>query len=159
MTTLQWFTCLFAYNFNFEVLQRLWDLIFIKGNKIMFRIALAIFHLLEQPLLQCQGIQDVLSVMETTSQLLQDPNMVLSIANKPQYRIKKSYIDRMRKLLKADIIEEIEKYRVKPNQKFSMITAIDHNTGSKFSVSQFLTKVPLFKGIQQFYLEEQENNP
>ena len=53
MTTLQWFTCLFAYNFNFEVLQRLWDLIFLKGNKIMFRIALAIFHLLEQPLLRC----------------------------------------------------------------------------------------------------------
>ena len=38
MTTLQWFTCMFSYNFNFEVLQRLWDIIFLKGTKIMFRI-------------------------------------------------------------------------------------------------------------------------
>ena len=46
MTTLQWFTCLFSYNFNFDVLKRLWDLFFLKGNKILFRISLAIFHIL-----------------------------------------------------------------------------------------------------------------
>lgn len=53
MVTLQWFTTLFSYSFNFEVLQRLWDLFFIKGNKILFRISLAIFHLMEEELLEC----------------------------------------------------------------------------------------------------------
>ena len=90
MTTLQWFTCLFAYNFNFEVLQRLWDLIFLKGNKIMFRIALAIFHLLEQPLLKCDQISEILACMDTISSLLQDPNIVLQIANMPRYKITQS---------------------------------------------------------------------
>ena len=90
MTTLQWFTCLFAYNFNFEVLQRLWDLIFLKGNKIMFRIALAIFHLLEQPLLRCDQISEILACMDTISSLLQDPNIVLQIANMPRYKITQS---------------------------------------------------------------------
>lgn len=31
IVTLQWFTCLFAYNFNFDVLVRLWDVYFLKG--------------------------------------------------------------------------------------------------------------------------------
>ena len=46
MVTLQWFTCLFSYNFNNEVLIRLWDVLFFKGDKILFRVALAIFYLL-----------------------------------------------------------------------------------------------------------------
>lgn len=44
---------LFTYSFNSEVVQRLWDLIFIKGNKILFRISLAIYHLMEEELLMC----------------------------------------------------------------------------------------------------------
>ena len=31
MSCLQWFTCLFSYNFNLDVVVRLWDLIFLKG--------------------------------------------------------------------------------------------------------------------------------
>jgi len=31
MSCLQWFTCLFAYNFNMDCLVRLWDLILLKG--------------------------------------------------------------------------------------------------------------------------------
>lgn len=52
MLTLQWFTCLFSYNFNAEIIVRLWDVFIIKGAKILFRISLAIFHLLTQSLLQ-----------------------------------------------------------------------------------------------------------
>ena len=52
MVTLQWFTCLFSYNFNFDIIVRLWDLFFIKGDKILFRISLAIFHLLQPILLK-----------------------------------------------------------------------------------------------------------
>jgi len=70
MVTLQWFTTIFSYNFNFEVLQRLWDLVFIKGNKILFRISLAIFHLMEEELLQCNSINQIVKKMETISSYL-----------------------------------------------------------------------------------------
>ena len=70
MATLQWFTTLFTYNFNFHVLQRLWDLVFIKGNKILFRISLAIFHLMEEELLECHGIMQINKKMETISSYL-----------------------------------------------------------------------------------------
>ena len=52
MLTLQWFTCLFAYNFNAAILMRIWDVFIIKGPKMLFRIALAIFHLLQSDLLK-----------------------------------------------------------------------------------------------------------
>ena len=87
MVTLQWFTTLFSYSFNFEVLQRLWDLFFIKGNKILFRISLAIFHLMEEELLECQSINAIVQKMETISKYLQDPAIVLQVASMPQYKI------------------------------------------------------------------------
>ena len=31
MSTTQWFLCIFSYNFNFEVIERIWDLFFLKG--------------------------------------------------------------------------------------------------------------------------------
>jgi len=77
MVTLQWFTTLFSYSFNFEVIQRLWDLVFIKGSKILFRISLAIFHLMEEELLKCNGINQIVKRMEKISSYLQDPNLVL----------------------------------------------------------------------------------
>lgn len=56
MSTLQWFTCLFAYTFQFDSLQRLWDLIFIKGNCVLFSIGLAIFNELEPELIKCTNL-------------------------------------------------------------------------------------------------------
>ena len=70
MATLQWFTTIFTYSFNFDVLQRLWDLFFIKGDKVMFRISLAIFHLMEEELLQCHGINAIVKKMEQIGQYL-----------------------------------------------------------------------------------------
>jgi hypothetical protein len=64
MVTLQWFTCLFSYNFNFDVLQRLWDILFIKGSKIIFCISLAIYHLMSAQLLKCQEINEVIKAMD-----------------------------------------------------------------------------------------------
>jgi len=46
IVTFQWFSCLFAYNFSFEVIARIWDLFFLKGSKILFRISLAILHIM-----------------------------------------------------------------------------------------------------------------
>lgn len=51
MITFKWFTCVFAYNFSSEVVMRLWDGFFIKGDKFMFRITLAFFDHLSPKLL------------------------------------------------------------------------------------------------------------
>ena len=66
--------------------------------------------------------------METISSLLQDPNIVLQIANMPRYKIKQSQINEMRRAYRSDVIAEIEKYKVKPNKDFSNIQPVDTST-------------------------------
>lgn len=70
MITLQWFSCLFSYNFNFEVLQRLWDVFFLKGDKVLFRISLAIYHLLTQKIMKCSEVTEISKVMEGVQAML-----------------------------------------------------------------------------------------
>ena len=91
--------------------------------------------------------------METINSLLQDPHIVLQIANMPQYKIKQSQINRMRRAYRGGVIEEIEKYRVKPNAEFTKLPYSDESTARKFDLPSFLTRIPLYKGIQQFYME------
>ena len=77
MLVLQWFITMFAYSFNFDVLVRLWDLVLIKGSKILFRISLAIFHIMQEDLLQCDDIQKLNRKMDSISRFVQDPSLVL----------------------------------------------------------------------------------
>ena len=43
----QWFMTLFVVDFPIEVCVRIWDIFFIEGRKIIYRIALGIFKILE----------------------------------------------------------------------------------------------------------------
>lgn len=65
------------------MLRRIWDLILIKGNKSLFRISLAIFHLMEDELLACEGIAQIRDTMDTISVILQDPARMLQVAQMP----------------------------------------------------------------------------
>ena len=48
----QWFMTLFAVCFPFEVLVRIWDIYFVEGKKIVYRVALGIFKILEADILK-----------------------------------------------------------------------------------------------------------
>ena len=80
MLCLQWFTCLFAYNFNVEVLVRLWDVILIKGDKMLFSISLAIFHLLKEKLMKTTDRAQLVHIMESIQSLLQNIHLILQVA-------------------------------------------------------------------------------
>ena len=80
---MNWFITLFANSLSFDVLVRLWDLLFIKGTKILFRFTLAIVHLQEEELLRCHDIVAVRKKLESVSAYLQDPVIVLQVASQP----------------------------------------------------------------------------
>lgn len=67
---MNWFITLFANSLSFEVLVRLWDLVFIKGPKILFSLSLAIIHLLEDELLRCSDIMAVRRKLDSISEIL-----------------------------------------------------------------------------------------
>jgi hypothetical protein len=51
IVTLKWFTCIFSYSFDSDVMLRLWDAFFLKGEKVLFRVTCGIFDLLQTKLL------------------------------------------------------------------------------------------------------------
>lgn len=77
MSCLQWFTCLFSYNFNLDVVVRLWDLIFLKGQKMLFRISLAIFHLMQNEFFECENLQQIMKKLESIPNLLYDYSLLI----------------------------------------------------------------------------------
>ena len=62
--TLQWFSCLFSYNFSWEVLSKIWDVLFIKGQKILFRVALATLHIMKDTIMSRDGIEEIMRDFE-----------------------------------------------------------------------------------------------
>ena len=60
---LGWFSTLFAHNFKLETLLKIWDFLFLKGEVVLFRLALRILH--------------------TQSILNKDPNQVESVLHRP----------------------------------------------------------------------------
>ena len=48
----QWFVCLFSYSLPVQTSIRVWDLIFLKGSKMLIRFALAIIEIIKDRILE-----------------------------------------------------------------------------------------------------------
>lgn len=59
---------------------------------MLFRISLAIFHLMQSELLECNGMHEILKKLEGIPSLLQDSNLLIQVMNLPQYKIKDAEI-------------------------------------------------------------------
>ena len=65
IVTFQWFSCLFAYNFSFDVISRIWDMFFLKGSKILFRVCLAVLHMMKSQIMSYQNFEDIMKVFDS----------------------------------------------------------------------------------------------
>ena len=98
--------------------------------------------------MQCHGLQAIMQKLDAIPNLLQDPFIVIQVAKMPQYRVKQARIDDMRARFRKTVISEQESYRMKPRVDPKRPQAF------RFEMGTFLQKLPLFKGIQQFYLHD-----
>ncbi|OQR83033.1 hypothetical protein ACHHYP_15192 [Achlya hypogyna] len=70
----EWFLTLFASPCHRRVTMRVWDLLFINGNEVLFRVALAMMHLEHANIVSCHNYGD----MGRDAHL--DPNLLLRLA-------------------------------------------------------------------------------
>lgn len=96
MVTFQWFSCLFSYNFSFPVISRIWDQFFLKGSKILFRVSLAMLHMMKSALMEEESFEDIMKVFDSIIHVLQDPNAILQVSNFPKYKVKNKEIEKLR---------------------------------------------------------------
>jgi hypothetical protein len=60
----QWLVCLLGYNMPQEVSNKIWDFFFLKGTKIIFRISLALLHLMKRELMQTRDFAEIFETIE-----------------------------------------------------------------------------------------------
>ena len=84
--------------------------------------------------------------LESIPNLLYDYSLLIQVTKMPQYKISFSEIKQMRAQYHKIVMENMEamkeKYKVNPTKVF------------KFDMSNFLQKFSMYKGIQQFYLND-----
>lgn len=111
---------------------------------MLFRISLAIFHILEKKLMQCQSREQVQQIIENLPALVQDPMTLLHVADMPKYKVSSQYIQEQRDFYRKQIIEEDKSYKRK---------------SEKFNRNLFLDKFPLFKGLKQKKMRSSNQTP
>ncbi|MQM23729.1 hypothetical protein Taro_056796 [Colocasia esculenta] len=80
LVTTEWFLCLFSKSLPSETTMRVWDVLFNEGAKVLFHVALAIFKMKEEELLNTHQIGDVIDILQTTTHHLYDPDELLTVA-------------------------------------------------------------------------------
>ncbi|XP_042452127.1 TBC1 domain family member 2A-like [Zingiber officinale] len=76
----EWFLCLFAKRLPSETTLRVWDVLFKEGAKVLFHVALAIFKMNEEEILNANQIGEVIHILQRTIHHLYDPDELLRVA-------------------------------------------------------------------------------
>ncbi|CAN6479207.1 unnamed protein product [Victoria cruziana] len=76
----EWFLCLYCKSLPSETTMRIWDILFHEGAKVLFHVALAIFKMKEEELLNARQVGAAIDILQTTSQHLFDPDELLAVS-------------------------------------------------------------------------------
>jgi len=83
----------------------------LKGDKMIFSICLAMFITMEDLLLRCENIQEIMVVMENLPHMFRKPQDLLAmVVQDPKCRVDKKRIGDLRKHFRTEIIDELESY-------------------------------------------------
>ncbi len=73
----QWLVCFLSYNLHESLSYRVWDLFFLKGPKIIFRISLALLHMMKKDLMKSKDFGDIFETLESYPRKVVDDNTLL----------------------------------------------------------------------------------
>jgi hypothetical protein len=109
MYACQWFISLYSVVFSFDILVRIFDIFLLEGDKILYRMALAIFKYNEERLLKAKSFDAIMGMMRSLYENIK-VDEIMSYAYK--FSIAKSHLiefDKMYDKVKNDLNDEIMK--------------------------------------------------
>eukprot|EP00742_Colponemidia_sp_Colp-10_P009143 GILJ01009945.1.p2 GENE.GILJ01009945.1~~GILJ01009945.1.p2 ORF type:complete len:469 (+),score=63.12 GILJ01009945.1:2087-3493(+) len=80
LLTFQWFVCLFVNALPIESMLRVWDCLFFEGDKILFRVALAVFKMNETQLLAVDDPGVLFHVLKYIVRYAKDADRLMKVA-------------------------------------------------------------------------------
>jgi len=101
VVSLPWFVCLYSTSLPIESIMRVWDSIFKEGDKILFRVALAIFKLHTDRILELNDMHGLIKYIGEMSLEMFDIDLLMSTAFHKIGSLSKSTIARLRKKYRA----------------------------------------------------------
>lgn len=114
----EWFLCLFAKSLPSETTLRVWDVLFNEGAKVLFRVALALFKMKEEELLATQQVWEVVSIFQTATRHLFDPEDLLKVAFEKLGSMTTQTIAKQRSKQQVAVMEELEQRTKRLNTSF-----------------------------------------
>ncbi|XP_042471582.1 growth hormone-regulated TBC protein 1-like [Zingiber officinale] len=104
----EWFLCLFAKSLPSETTLRVWDVLFNEGAKVLFHVALAIFKMNEEVILNAQQIGEVIHILQSTIHHMYDPDELLRVAFDKIGSMTSNTITKERKKQEPAVIAELD---------------------------------------------------
>ena len=82
LITLPWFMCLFVNTLRPEIALRVWDMFLCEGNKVLFRISVALIKLYESKILATRDSTELFTLMKDIGKDVVDPDTLIALAYK-----------------------------------------------------------------------------
>ncbi|CAI2384326.1 unnamed protein product [Moneuplotes crassus] len=102
----QWFICLFASQFNQQVTEAIWDLIFLEGSVAVFRSSLAILSIMEEDILDASEFSEIYPILNTKPfEVINEPSVLMKSIKK-FITLKHERIRELRNQYRPIILEE-----------------------------------------------------
>lgn len=97
---------------------RVWDLFFLKGPKVIFSISLALLHLMKKDLLKCKDFAEIFETLESYPRKVIDVNTLIQTSEIPKYKIKATFIKDARVEMREKVESQLQSLvQVKENFK------------------------------------------
>ena len=103
--TVQWFICMFSFNFSREVVCLIWDAIFLYGHSISFSIGLCALNIIKDSILSQKDFVVTLSVIEQGCKNLTVAQMKAALNDK-FYRVSWKMIKKLRDLNEKVVVDD-----------------------------------------------------
>lgn len=103
----QWLVCFLSYNLRQDVSDRVWDFFFLKGPKVIFRVSLALLHLMKKDLMRSRDFAEIFETLESNPRKMIDVNILFQTAEMPKYKVKESYIREKRQEIRGSVEERL----------------------------------------------------
>ncbi|CDW73574.1 tbc1 domain family member 2a-like [Stylonychia lemnae] len=136
----QWLVCFLSYNLPQEVSVKVWDLFFLQGTKIIFKVSLALLHLMKGELMKAREFSEIFETLETFPRKTIDYKTLIQTTQLKQFKIRNRDIRYLREQKREGVQEELKK----------LVLTKDIFRGT-YQRLKFMNKFYLYSGLQKMY--------
>ena len=110
LITLHWYITLFAGVIHPKILLRVWDLFFLDGSIVLFRVALGMLNLQNDKLTSLENSADVFNTLSDIPSFIDDADLLFSSASKTVASLTPTVLNTHRAKHQAYLLSEIGKH-------------------------------------------------